>query len=64
LTEPFLELFSGSGTRVTPMNDADHFRHYARFLNLSFYDRFDFDLSTALRYRALTLALELGRVCF
>src|SRR5450755_1020782 len=38
-----LEIFSGSGTRVTPMNDPDHFRHYARFLNPSFNDRFDFD---------------------
>ena len=38
-----LEIFSGSGTRVSPMSDADHFRHYARFLNPSFNDRFDFD---------------------
>jgi type IV secretion system protein TrbE len=38
-----LEIFSGFGTRVMPMNDADHFRHYASFLNPSFNDRFDFD---------------------
>jgi hypothetical protein len=38
-----LEIFSNSGTRVTPMTDSDHFRHYARFLNPSFNDRFDFD---------------------
>jgi len=38
-----LEIFANTGTRVTPMNDADHFRHYARFLNPSFNDRFDFD---------------------
>ncbi|MBI3408724.1 MAG: hypothetical protein HY040_10245 [Planctomycetes bacterium] len=38
-----LEIFSNTGTRVMPMGDADHFRHYARFLNPSFNDRFDFD---------------------
>ncbi|MBK8001687.1 MAG: hypothetical protein IPK15_24025 [Verrucomicrobia bacterium] len=38
-----LEIFSGSGTRVVPMNDAEHFRHYAKFLNPSFNDRFEFD---------------------
>jgi hypothetical protein len=38
-----LEIFSNTGTRITPMGDADHLRHYARFLNPSFNDRFDFD---------------------
>jgi hypothetical protein len=38
-----LEIFSSSAMRVTPMTDADHFRHYTRFLNPSFNDRFDFD---------------------
>jgi hypothetical protein len=38
-----LEIFTSSGMRVTPMTDADHFRHYTRFLNPSFNDRFDFD---------------------
>lgn len=38
-----LEIFSGSATRVMPMTDADHFRHYARFLNPSFDDRFEYD---------------------
>ncbi len=38
-----LEMFGSSGTRVVPFTDADHFRHYARFLNPSFNDRFEFD---------------------
>lgn len=38
-----LEIFSNTGTRIMPMDDADHLRHYARFLNPSFNDRFDFD---------------------
>jgi len=38
-----LEIFSNTGTRIMPMGDADHLRHYARFLNPSFNDRFDFD---------------------
>jgi hypothetical protein len=38
-----LEVFSSSAMRVTPMTDADHFRHYTRFLNPSFNDRMDFD---------------------
>ena len=29
--------------RITPMKDADHFRHYATFLNPSFSERFDYD---------------------
>jgi len=31
------------GARIEPMNDADHYRHTARFLNPSLADRFDFD---------------------
>ena len=37
------EIFAGSGTRVLPMGDLDHFRHYKRFLNPSLADRFDYD---------------------
>src|SRR5258706_10345369 len=40
-----LEIFSGSGSRVIPMSDLDHFRHIKRFLNPSLGDRFDFDPS-------------------
>ena len=29
--------------RISPMKDADHFRHYATFLNPSFSERFDYD---------------------
>src|SRR5690606_13000355 len=36
-------IFAGQGARIAPMNDADHYRHYARFLNPSFSDRFDYD---------------------
>src|SRR5437667_5184322 len=38
-----LEIFASAGTRVLPMNDLDHFRHYKRFLNPSLAERFDFD---------------------
>src|SRR6266571_73200 len=38
-----LEIFTSAGTRVLPMNDLDHFRHYKRFLNPSLAERFDFD---------------------
>jgi len=37
------EIFASAGTRVLPMNDVDHFRHYKTFLNPSFAERFDFD---------------------
>jgi type IV secretion system protein TrbE len=36
-------IFSGQGARIIPMADADHYRHYARFLNPSFGERFDYD---------------------
>ncbi|MBX3742572.1 MAG: TraC family protein [Akkermansiaceae bacterium] len=36
-------IFAGQGARLLPMTDADHYRHYARFLNPSFADRFDYD---------------------
>ena len=38
-----LGIFASAGTRVLPMNDLDHFRHYKRFLNPSLAERFDFD---------------------
>lgn len=36
-------IFAGQGARIVPMKDEDHYRHYARFLNPSFADRFDYD---------------------
>jgi hypothetical protein len=41
------ELFGSTGSRVLPMSDLDHFRHYARFLNPSYSDRFDHDPAQA-----------------
>lgn len=38
-----LEIFGNTGTRVLPMDDLGHFRHFKRFLNPSLNDRFDFD---------------------
>ena len=37
------EIFASAGSRVLPMNDVDHFRHYKTFLNPSLAERFDFD---------------------
>ncbi len=37
------EIFAGSGSRVLPMSDLDHFRDYKRFLNPSLAERFDYD---------------------
>ncbi len=37
------EIFASAGTRVLPMSDLDHFKHYKSFLNPSLADRFDFD---------------------
>ena len=37
------EIFASAGTRVLPMTDLDHFRHYKQFLNPSLSERFDFD---------------------
>ena len=37
------EIFASAGTRVLPMTDLDHFKHYKTFLNPSLADRFDFD---------------------
>ncbi|MBL9127703.1 MAG: hypothetical protein JNL97_08650, partial [Verrucomicrobiales bacterium] len=37
------EIFAGSGSRVLPMGDLDHFRAYKRFLNPSLADRFGYD---------------------
>ena len=38
-----IEIFASAGTRVLPMTDLDHFKHYKTFLNPSLADRFDFD---------------------
>ena len=37
------EIFSNTGTRILPMSDLDHFKHFKSFLNPSLADRFDFD---------------------
>ena len=47
-------IFTGQGTRILPMNDADHYRHYASFLNPSLADRFDYDPAEAFE-PALTI---------
>src|SRR5580692_10730101 len=39
------EIFASTGTRVLPMTDLDHFKHYKTFLNPSLAERFDFDPS-------------------
>jgi len=36
-------IFAGQGARIIPMKDADHYRHYMKFLNPSMADRFDYD---------------------
>ena len=36
-------IFANAGTRVLPMSDLDHFKHYKSFLNPSLAERFDFD---------------------
>ena len=38
-----VEIFASAGSRVLPMTDLDHFKHYKQFLNPSLADRFDFD---------------------
>src|SRR5438105_7012000 len=38
-----LEIFDSTGTRVLPMSDLDHFRHFKRFLNPSLQDGLVFD---------------------
>ena len=40
------EIFASAGTRVLPMTDLDHFRHFKTFLNPSLTDRFDFDAAS------------------
>jgi hypothetical protein len=37
------EIFASAGSRVLPMTDLDHFKHYKTFLNPSLADRFDFN---------------------
>jgi type IV secretion system protein TrbE len=41
--EVLANIFSGQGARISPMKDADHFRHYKAFLNPSLAERFDYD---------------------
>ncbi len=41
INEMLIGIFPHS--RIVPMKDADHYRHYARFLNPSFAERFDYD---------------------
>ena len=41
--EMLVATFSGQGARIEPMTDADHYRHYAGFLNPSYAERFDYD---------------------
>ena len=36
-------VFIGQGARITSMTDADHYRHYAAFLNPSYVERFNYD---------------------
>lgn len=43
LHEILCSIFSGQGTRIIPMTDADHYRHYKTFLNPSLAERFDYD---------------------
>jgi type IV secretion system protein TrbE len=40
-----VDIFASTGTRVLPMSDLDHFRHYKTFLNPSLADRFDYDVA-------------------
>ena len=37
------EIFASAGSRVLPMTDLDHFKHYKTFLNPSLSERFDFN---------------------
>lgn len=36
-------IFNGQGARITPMTDADHYRHLTTFLNPSIAERIDYD---------------------
>jgi len=36
-------IFNGQGVRITSMTDAEHYRHYASFLNPSYVERFNYD---------------------
>lgn len=45
--EMLTTIFSGQGTRIIPMTDADHYRHCATFLNPSLAERFDYDPTDA-----------------
>ena len=41
--EVLFSIFSGQGARIIPMTDNDHYLHYAKFLNPSLAERFDYD---------------------
>lgn len=41
--EVLFSIFSGQGARIVPMTDNDHYLHYAKFLNPSLAERFDYD---------------------
>ena len=41
--ETLTGIFSGQGTRIRPMTDADHYRHYEAFLNPSLAERFNYE---------------------
>ena len=45
-------IFAGQGTRIIPMNDAEHYRHYTSFLNPSLADRFNYDPCEPLTRRS------------
>jgi hypothetical protein len=45
-------IFTGQGTRLFPMKDEDHFRHYHRFLNPAVSERFDYDPIECFRPQA------------
>jgi type IV secretion system protein TrbE len=45
--EMLTTIFNGQGARIIPMNDADHYRHYATFLNPLLAERFDYDPADA-----------------
>jgi len=41
--ETLTGIFSGQGARIIPMTDANHYRHFASFLNPSLAGRFNYD---------------------
>src|SRR6202167_5548962 len=43
IQEALCGIFSGQGARIVPMTAAEHYKHYATFLNPSLGKRFDYD---------------------